>query len=188
MTRLHTVLLGALGVQALLTVATWWPRDNGTVEATPLVDLEAEAITKVVVQRPGEDAEPLELLKEGDSWSIVSSAGYPAEADKVGDLFDRECTLTMTGNPMSGTYSPNEMGALALKMRSGFTRVAIRFSDHEVTFPDDNTAEVLMVTRVKGETLAAGKVDELLETRSRLNEVEGEWRFAEFTVIESLQK
>jgi hypothetical protein len=110
------------------------------------------------------------------------------KADKVGDLFDRECTLTMTGNPMSGTYSPNEMGALALKMRSGFTRVAIRFSDHEVTFPDDNTAEVLMVTRVKGETLAAGKVDELLETRSRLNEVEGEWRFAEFTVIESLQK
>ncbi len=88
MTRLHTILLGALGVQALLAVATWWPRDTGTVEATAMVAFEADAVTRVVVQGSGEDAQPLDLVKNGEAWAIASSAGYPAEADKVGDLLD----------------------------------------------------------------------------------------------------
>ncbi len=86
MTRTTTVLLGALGVQALLAVATWWPRDSGTVEAAPLVELEADAVTRVIVEGPGDDAEPLELVKEGEAWSIASSVGYPAQPDKVQDL------------------------------------------------------------------------------------------------------
>ncbi len=117
---------------------------------------------------------------ENNMQSLVKSK-------KIGALFNETCTLTMPGNPISGTYSPSEMGALALRMRSGFTRVTVRFSDHGVTFPDDSTAEVLMVTRVKGETVA-GEADEILETKCRLREIEGEWRFAEFTTIESLRR
>jgi len=109
------------------------------------------------------------------------------KANRVSDLFDQKCSLTMSGNPLSGTYSPSEMRALALRLRSGFTRVAVTFHDPDITFPDDQTAEVLMVTKVKGET-ASGKADEILETKCRLRHVEDSWRFAEFKVVESLQK
>ena len=141
----------------------------------------------------GSDREA-EVIKQLSSLSnlIEKNAGENnmeslVKAKNISGLFDQNCSLTMPRNPFSGTYSPNEISALALKMRSGFTRVAVKFSDHDVTFPDDRTAEVIMLTKVKGEA-ASGKVDEILETKCRLRCVEDAWRFADFTVIESLKK
>jgi hypothetical protein len=54
----------------------------------PIVDLAVEDIDRVVVERSGEGAEPLELVRGVDGWSIASSAGYPAQADKVQDLLE----------------------------------------------------------------------------------------------------
>lgn len=88
MTRLHSTLLGALGVQALLATATWWPRDTASVEAKPLVAIPSQDVTRIVIERSGEGAEPLELVNAAGGWSIASSAGYPAAADKVQALLE----------------------------------------------------------------------------------------------------
>ncbi len=109
------------------------------------------------------------------------------KAKRITELFDSTCTLTMKDNPLSGTYTPTEMGALALKLRERFSKVAVVFGDPAVTFPTDKTADVVMVTTIKGVT-ETGKVNEVLESQCRLCSVEGDWLFTEFTAIESLKK
>jgi hypothetical protein len=91
MTRAQTALLGVLGVQILLAAATWWPRGEATVEAHPLITIQPQDITRVVIERSGEGAKPLELLREEERWAIASSAGYPAIPAKVEALLE---TLT----------------------------------------------------------------------------------------------
>ncbi|MFH1466408.1 MAG: DUF4340 domain-containing protein [Pseudomonadota bacterium] len=88
MKPLTKVLFAGLGVQALLCVATWWPRGSGAVPAHALVTLDAAAIDRIEIARSGENAEPVALVKEGERWLIASSAGYPAQADKVQELID----------------------------------------------------------------------------------------------------
>jgi hypothetical protein len=82
------VLFAGLGVQSLLVAATWWPHDPGAVPARALITLDGAAIDRIEIERSGEDAEKVELVKQGDDWTIASSAGYPAEADKVQELID----------------------------------------------------------------------------------------------------
>ncbi len=88
MTRTQAILLGALGVQSLLVAAAWWPRAEATAQARAIIDLPADAITRVVVERSGEGAEPLDLVRGPDGWTIASSQGYPADDSKVHGLID----------------------------------------------------------------------------------------------------
>jgi hypothetical protein len=88
MKPLTKVLLAGLGVQVLLVAATWWPRDSATVPARAIVTLDGATIDRIEIARSGEDAELLALVKGGDGWTIASSAGYPAQADKVQELID----------------------------------------------------------------------------------------------------
>ncbi len=88
MTRLHAVLLAALGIQAALTAATWWPSESTQVEARPMVELNPDNIDSIVIERSGEGAETLKILREGDGWMLANSAGYPALNDKVQELLD----------------------------------------------------------------------------------------------------
>jgi hypothetical protein len=86
MTRLHGILLGVAGVQALLVAAAWWPREGDRVQARPLVELALEDIDRVVVTRSGQGAEPLELARDDEGWIIASAQGYPAVASKVEEM------------------------------------------------------------------------------------------------------
>ena len=88
MTRLNKILLAVLAVQVLLATAAWWPRESGSVQAHALLTLEKDKIQRIVVQRSGDDVEPVELQREGENWKLASSHGFPAKKETVDELID----------------------------------------------------------------------------------------------------
>ncbi len=82
------ILLGLLGVQAVLAFVTH--RDTSAVisEATPLIEGGGNAITAVEIVAGRDGAEAVSLESVNGSWVISSEENYPADAAKVGEVVD----------------------------------------------------------------------------------------------------
>jgi hypothetical protein len=90
--RTLQILAGALGVQALLAAATWWPRGAAVTGDVPLVTVPRDQVTRLVISgAPGDDGAPtasVRLERQGDTWVLPDLGNYPAKADKVSEVLD----------------------------------------------------------------------------------------------------
>jgi hypothetical protein len=84
----QTTLSGLLLVQLGLAAVTWWPESTAPIETKKLVPEGGNSITQVTIARPGDDTPPVELAATDGKWAITSANGFPADAEKIGEVVD----------------------------------------------------------------------------------------------------
>lgn len=87
---LQRILAIALGVQLLLVVVLWWPRDPAA-GIGPVFDVERADIQRIEVATQaaeGTAASPVVLSRDDDGWKVSSAGDYPASREKVEQLID----------------------------------------------------------------------------------------------------
>ncbi len=87
---------GLLAVQVALGAFTWWPRDAATTAPKLLVEGGGNAITKVSIVSNTKDAKPVELQSTDGKWTLVSASGFPADADKMGEVLDALAAIKLS--------------------------------------------------------------------------------------------
>ncbi len=116
-------LAGLLLIQALLVGATWWPRSNSGLESRELVALEASDITGITITgRTTADsdtpADSIELVNDGKAWTLSTSAGYPADPEKVEEVLEKLATISVR-SPVGTTEASHRAFEVAFTLESG---------------------------------------------------------------------
>lgn len=87
---------GLLVAQVALGAFTWWPHDAATGAPKLLVEGGGNAITKVSIVSNTKDAKPVELESKDGKWTLVSASGFPADADKMGEVLDALAAIKLS--------------------------------------------------------------------------------------------
>jgi len=109
----------------------------------------------------------------------------------IGSLFADPSEFKIEGDPFysfSGSYSREEVSAYALRGRSYFSRLSLKFHDLKIEFPETDSARVSFTARLTGKSMAGEDVDEPREMRCLLKKVERHWLFSSFEVVEVLKR
>ncbi len=97
MSKLNRILAAILLFQAALVVYVYWPKPQASAgEPKPLfADLEKGRITSLTLfsEPVSKGGKSLELIKNGESWTIPSKDNYPADNDRVNGLLDKIASL-----------------------------------------------------------------------------------------------
>jgi hypothetical protein len=103
-------------------------------------------------------------------------------------LFTESCRVEADNISLSGSYTPDEIGSYAVQARLQFSRLSLKFYDPEITFPERNSARVVLTARVTGNYTAGESIDETHELEVLLEKAEKKYLFKSFTVTEVLKK
>jgi len=164
----HAVIAGFVVLAGLLAVYYLLPSEEKKVRKR--FDLLAQYVSK----EPGED--------------LFSMAN---RVKNIGSLFSDPSEFKVEGDPFysfSGTYSRDEVSAYALRGRSYFSKLSLKFHDLKIEFPERDTASVSFTARLTGKSTGGEAVDEPREMRSVLKKTEKNWLFSGFEVVEVLKK
>ncbi len=133
-----------------------------------------DLLSQYVSKQPGED--------------LFSMAN---RVKNIGRLFAENCEFKIEGDPFysfSGKYSREEVSGYALRGRTVFSNLTLKFHDVEVEFPEKGTAKVNLTARLTGRSTAGENVDEVRELLCVLKKIEREWLFSQFEVVQVLRK
>lgn len=125
--------------------------------------------------------------KKGNE-DILSTAN---RIKNLSQLFANPCEFKIEGDPFysfSGTYTREEVGGYALRGRSYFATLSLRFSDFKINFPDRETALVQLTGRLSGNSTAGEKIDETRELLCTLKKKDKIWLFSRLEVVEILKR
>jgi hypothetical protein len=103
-------------------------------------------------------------------------------------LFNDPCEFSSHLDVLTGTYSPEELSALAVRGRAQFSRLELTFYDLDVEFPEERTAKVMLTATLRGHLVNGDAANETREMESTLRKVEGDWVFSAFQVVEVLRR
>ena len=97
-------------------------------------------------------------------------------------MFAEQVTLVGEAGDLGGSYTPEDMAGLIVRVRAIFESIELSFTDPIIDFPAEDTA----VTRFTAEAVISPTLQEITdgtETRavtSRMQLVEGDWLFTHF--------
>jgi hypothetical protein len=111
-----------------------------------------------------------------------------SKTQNIKTLFTETCGFKAPFYSLSGSYSPDEISGYAAQARLRFSRLSLRFYDIEIDFPEDTSAKVMVTGRLKGESKAGERLDEIREVHCVMKKIENKWFFSEIEVIEVLKK
>ena len=109
----------------------------------------------------------------------------------IGRLFAEGCEFKIEGDPLysfSGNYSREEVSGYALRGRTYFSKLSLKFDDLQIGFPEKGMAKVSLTARLSGKSTAGENVDEARELECILKKIEKKWLFSSFEVVEVLKK
>lgn len=109
----------------------------------------------------------------------------------ISRLFAKNCEFKIEGDPFyafSGNYSREEVAGYALRGRSYFSNLSLKFHDLKIEFPERGTAKVQLTGRLAGKSAAGENVDEARELLCLLEKIEKKWLFRQFEVVEVLKR
>lgn len=107
----------------------------------------------------------------------------------LADLFTDPATLRTPLHELGGgTYSRQQIAQNALALKGGCERLTLTFVDLETRFPSSGNAVSTVTARLKGVHRTGGEFAETRELECRLVKADGEWRFADCTVVEVLKR
>jgi hypothetical protein len=164
----HAVIAGFVLLAGILAVYYLLPSEEKKVKKR------FDLLSQYVSKEPGED--------------LFSMAN---RVKNIGSLFADPSEFKVEGDPFysfSGSYSRGEISAYALRGRSYFSRLSLKFHDLKIEFPESGTARVDFTARLTGKSMGGEDVDEPREMRSVLKKVEKNWLFSGFEVVEVLKK
>jgi hypothetical protein len=103
-------------------------------------------------------------------------------------LFGENCNFTVSDYSLSGNYTREEISGIALRGRTHFSNLALKFYDLKVSFPEKDLAQVNLTARLMGKSVRGEHVDETRELVCLLKKAEKKWLFSSFEVVEVLRR
>jgi hypothetical protein len=106
-------------------------------------------------------------------------------------LFAENCGFKIEGDPLysfSGNYTREEVAGYALRGRSHFSVLSLKFHDLTMEFPERGTARVRVTARMTGKSAVGENVDEARELLCVLKKIEKKWLFNVIEVVEVLKR
>ncbi len=138
------------------------------------VEKQFRLLSQYVAKEPGED--------------LFSMAN---RIQNMGQLFAETCEFKIEDDPLyslSGDYTRDEVKGYALRARSYFSDLSLKFDDVEVNFPEKGTAKVKLTGRLTGKSTVGEAVDETRELVCVLKKVEKKWLLTKLEGVEVLKK
>ena len=131
----------------------------------------------------------VDLLSEYASKESGENALIMAnKIQSIKTLFAESCEIEAENVPLSGSYTPDEIGSYAVQARLQFSKLSLGFYDPEIKFPEKGFARVSLTARVTGNYTTGESVDEAHELEVLLEKREKKYLFKSFTVTEVLKK
>jgi hypothetical protein len=124
-------------------------------------------------------------------FSKEEKENIPAMAGKMRGLellFTESCELAAPPYSLAGHFSRKEIVNLAARARLHFAGLSLKFHDLSVSFPDRETARVVLTGEAKGKTSGGTPFQDVREMECLLKKEEGRWRFARWEVVEVLKR
>jgi len=106
----------------------------------------------------------------------------------IGSLCEKTCHIKAPGTTFSGTYSSQQISALAMRTRIPFTSLNLRFDDLHIELIKKGRATVRVTAQLVGIQKRGERLDYTRELECRLQKVEGTWLFTRFELIEVLER
>lgn len=106
----------------------------------------------------------------------------------IGSLCAKTCYIKAPGTTFSGTYSSQQISALAARARLPFTSLSLRFDDLHIEVTGQQGATVRVTAQLLGTQKRGERVDDTRELECRLHKAEGKWLFTHFALIEVLER
>jgi hypothetical protein len=109
----------------------------------------------------------------------------------ISRLFADPCEFKIEGDSLysfSGSYSRQEVAGYALRGRSYFSDLTLKFYDLKVQFPERGLSQVRLTARLTGRSSAGEQAEEIRELQCLLNKIEKKWLFSQFEVVEVLKR
>lgn len=169
MVKLKLILIGGL-IVLIGVAAVFYLLPSEEKKVRKQFDL----LSRYVTKEPGED--------------LFSMAN---RIQNIGKLFAKNCEFKVEGDPLyafSGNYTREEVAGYALRGRSHFSNLSLRFHDLKVEFPEKGMAKVGMTARLSGKTAGGENVDEVREFLCSLQKIEKKWLFTQFEIVEVLKR
>ena len=162
------VIIGLAVLTAALAVLYLFPNEEKKVRK------QFESLSRYVTKEPGED--------------LFSMAN---RIENIGKLFAQKCQFKIEGDAFydfSGNYSREEVAGYALRGRSYFSNLSLKFHDLKIEFPEKGVAKVRLTAVLSGKSTGGEQVDEAREFLCVLLKIEKQWLFSQFEGVQVLKK
>jgi hypothetical protein len=103
-------------------------------------------------------------------------------------LFAESCEVTAPPYSLAGNFSRADLANLPARARLNFSHLALTFHDLSVSFPDRETAQVVLTGEVRGKSSRGAQIHEVREVACLLKKHEDEWFFSRWEVVEVLKR
>lgn len=91
--RTNVILVVLLILQLAVTAYLFWPQSAASGTGQPLLaGVTADAITGLTITDDSDRV--VSFIKEGDTWTLADSDGFPANADKIKETLDKLVGIT----------------------------------------------------------------------------------------------
>lgn len=124
-------------------------------------------------------------VSKDEGEKILTMAG---KMKNLESLFAESCRLTAPPYSLAGNFSAAEVAILAARTRLHFAYLAVTFHDLSISFPNPETAEVVLTGEVKGMSSRGASVHEVRELECLLEKKEERWLFRNWEIIEVLKR
>jgi hypothetical protein len=164
----HVIIATVVVLLGILAVFYLFPSEEKKVRK------QFDLLSQYVSKEPGED--------------LFSMAN---RIKNIGKLFAEGCEFKIEGDPLysfSGNYSREEVSGYALRGRTYFSKLSLKFDDLQIGFPEKAMAKVNLTARLSGKSAAGENVDEARELECILKRIEKKWLFSSFEVVEVLKR
>jgi len=106
----------------------------------------------------------------------------------IGTLFGESCSIKIPFDSFSGEYRREEIPGYAVRGRSYFSTLDLKFYDLSISFLEKGLANVTLTARLTGTSAVGEQVDETRELKYVLKKTQKKWLFTELEVVEVLKK
>ncbi len=107
---------------------------------------------------------------------------------KLESLFAESCEVNAPPYSLAGNFSRPEIVTLAARARLHFTHLALTFHDLSVSFPDQETARVVLTGEARGTSSRGTPVQEAREIECLLKKQGDAWLFSKWETVEVLKR
>lgn len=119
---------------------------------------------------------------EEDSFTLLK------KAKQIGSLFGDPCELKTSYPTLSGSYSREEIVSYAIRARSHFSQLALKFYDFDMNPFQKGMVRVVLTSRLIGKSISGEGVDEIRELECLLERIDKKWLLKQIEVVEVLKK
>jgi hypothetical protein len=161
----HIIVVVGILVGGMIAILIFWKSEEAKIRN------QFEFIAEKIEKTPGESP-------------IIAVANVK----QIREVFAERCRINAPGYSASRNILSDELPAIVLRMRSGYSAISLMFRDFVIEFPEQDAAQVNVTAIMEGKSASGKPVEDLHELKCNLEKIEEVWRLKEIEVVEVLKK